>query len=117
MFSLSSLLFSAVAYATIRSMSSQDFQQAVDAIANDGFYLDGSRIDDRIIDNLLNEFETAGETLHARTHQGETYALRNILHAVPGVYKLASGSALLERRVLHIEFAGCDLPGGLEWGV
>lgn len=62
-----------------------------------GFCLSSERIDAAQIDKLLEAFESAKDSPHARSHEGDTYALRNILRAVPGVYELAVGDFLLER--------------------
>jgi hypothetical protein len=62
-----------------------------------GFYLTRETVDIASINDLLRTLEQAKDSPHARSHEGETYALRNILRAVPGVYEMAIVPFLMDR--------------------
>ena len=49
-----------------------------DSITTNGFCLYRSIGDDAAIEKLLAAFERAKDSPHARAHDGDTYALRNV---------------------------------------
>ncbi len=69
--------------------------QMLETVSTDGFFLVEKVIEQDTIDSLLEGFESAKSSAHARSHSGETYALRNILHAVPQVLDVAESDAIL----------------------
>jgi ectoine hydroxylase-related dioxygenase (phytanoyl-CoA dioxygenase family) len=74
-----------------------------DALGTYGFFLTTERLfDDGSIDSLVAGLAKLQESAYARKRDGETYALRNILKAVPEVEDIANNAALLDpiRQVL-----------------
>lgn len=69
--------------------------QMLETVSADGFFLVEQVIRQNTIDSLLEGFESAKSGVHARVHGGETYALRNILHAIPQVFEVAKSEAVL----------------------
>lgn len=69
--------------------------ELVERIDSDGFFLAEEALPADAIAPLLAAFERAKEGPHARKQDGEVYALRNILRAIPEVYALASSDTLL----------------------
>lgn len=61
----------------------------------EGFFLVKNLIEQAMIDSLVSGFEKAKESAHARSQGGETYALRNILRAVPEVCDVANCDPLM----------------------
>ena len=71
-------------------------EKLVERIGDDGFFLAEEALPENVIATLLTAFERAKESPHARKQDGEVYALRNILRAVPEVHALSLSAALLE---------------------
>lgn len=67
-----------------------------ESIATNGFCLYPNVVGDTMIEKLIAAFERAKESPHARAHAGDTYALRNVLEAIPEVYEVATSSELME---------------------
>lgn len=67
-----------------------------DSIATNGFCLYPSVVGDAAIETLLAAFERAKESPHARAHDGDTYALRNVLNAIPEVLDVATSTELVD---------------------
>lgn len=67
-----------------------------ESIATNGFCVYRSVVGDAAIDKLLDAFERAKHSPHARAHDGDTYALRNVLEAIPEVFNVATSDELLE---------------------
>lgn len=65
-------------------------------IDENGFGLRSSLIPAERIKHLLDGFSRELNGVHARTHDGETYALRNILKVIPEVAEIAMFEPLLD---------------------
>lgn len=76
-------------------------EKLVERIGDDGFFLAEEALPENVIATLLTAFERAKESPHARKQDGEVYALRNILRAVPEVHALSLSAALLESNSLR----------------
>jgi len=64
-------------------------------IQANGFFLCRGLVDTRTIERLIEGFEKAKDSVHARAQDGDTYALRNILRAVPEVQATAIDEQLM----------------------
>lgn len=73
-----------------KRFSTQDLLDKIgDEITEQGFCLVENVIEIETLAVLLNTFEQESQSKHARVHDGETYALRNILKSVPHVEEVA----------------------------
>lgn len=63
-------------------------------IADDGFAVCENLISSARVDAIIEALERASDTVHARKRGEQTYALRNILNAIPEVRELAHEPAL-----------------------
>jgi ectoine hydroxylase-related dioxygenase (phytanoyl-CoA dioxygenase family) len=68
----------------------------IEEISLNGFCFGSDQFDDSMLDGLLNAFDAAKDSPHARSVDGDTYALRNILKAVPGVHEAAMNKAAFD---------------------
>lgn len=69
--------------------------QLLETVSTEGFFLVENVVEQSTIDCLIAGFDRAKEGIHARSQHGETYALRNILHAVPEVFEVAKHRVLI----------------------
>jgi hypothetical protein len=66
----------------------------------------------RLSDEQLQKWRSNGEQVVCAARRGQILFMRPLL-----LHCSSRAATPFHRRVLHIEYAGCDLPGGLEWGV
>ncbi len=70
----------------------------------------GSHRDGRLDDNGIERWKAADAAVRCDVQAGGLLLMRPLI-----VHASSAGDAPAHRRVLHLEFAGEDLPDGLEW--
>jgi|AGTN01.1.fsa_nt_gi Protein involved in biosynthesis of mitomycin antibiotics/polyketide fumonisin len=96
-------------YAVPTATSKEELREL---IATNGFCVYPSVVGDAAIEKLLGAFERAKDSPHARSQDGDTYALRNVLEAIPEVFDVATSEELLE--LVKAVLSGVERPDGSE---